>query len=614
MPGMAIRTWGRVLLAALGAGIVAGAGQLGIAYGLGIVRFNRTFDAATTNHWPAQLVWTGWFAMVAAVVGAVIADRLARRYELPTTLGAQASTSAAAALGALVVAPLSMQPARMAQVASTDPVTSAGVAAALGAGVGLVAALATLGRRPVGWNIGAVTGVAWFLAVMSVMPSLGPTDPLPAVRLGGLDPSWLNAGTSQRLAVVTMPALALVVGALGGAVARWHGFPVPVVAACGVAGPAMLALAYLVAGAGEATDAYQAAPYWGALIAAGAGALGSVLAAAARWPLIAAGPAETDGPASTVDTAPSITGTPPGSPITDPPTTTFPTPTLPAIPSPRMAPESIEPPHQSSLGDPGTRRPAPPDAPTTPASAPTDDPTAGPATVGLPADRSGARRPRTEDFWPTATPEPPVATPPAVLPAATPPAPTPPATGSDDSWDAFTPVSRTRPDRGVPVSGPGANADRFSPGQAEVSQTIPVVAGGGPPKTTTDGAETVGRTPTETVGRTSADDEPSAETEDNAGNPGTSGGRTRRGLFRRNRTDPPVDPERTGPTDAGSTDSTKQRESKSRSRTDEPVPAHDEEYVDWVTGLGEPDPAAEELGPDRSARRSLRSTGRHHAD
>ncbi|MGX7676396.1 hypothetical protein [Plantactinospora sp. DSM 117369] len=309
---MAYRTWGRVLLAALLVGIVSGAGQLGIAYGLGLVRFDRGFDAATANQWPAQLVWVGWFAMVAAVLGATLADRLARRYTLPTTLGNRAAISALAALGALAVAPLSMQPARAAQVASADPVTLAGVAAALGAGVGFLAALAALSQRPLVWNIAAVTGTVWFLAVLSVLPSLGPTDPLPAVRLGGVDPSWLSAGTSQRLAVVTMPALALVAGALTGALARWRELSVPVVASCGVAGPLMLALAYVVAGRGDSADAYQAAPYWGALISVGAGALGSVLAAWARWPLTTTAPEETAEAGSSAEADPSATATTPG--------------------------------------------------------------------------------------------------------------------------------------------------------------------------------------------------------------------------------------------------------------------------------------------------------------
>ncbi|MFK3981205.1 hypothetical protein ACI2K4_12595 [Micromonospora sp. NPDC050397] len=284
---MAFRTWGRVLLVALGVGVLAGAGQLGFAYGFGIVRFARTFDSTTASHWTAQLTWVSWFTMVAGVVGAVIADRLARRYDYRPTVATRAALAGAAALGAGAVAPLSMQPARAAEVASVDPVLATGLVATLGAVVGLVAALAALNWSPISWNIALLTGGIWLLALISVMPSLGPTDPLPAVRLGVPDPAWLGAGTTQRLAVVTMAALALVAGAISGAVARFRKHPTSVVASTGAVGPALLALAYLSAGTGGSADKYQAAPYWGALVAVGAGALGSVLAAVMRWPLTA---------------------------------------------------------------------------------------------------------------------------------------------------------------------------------------------------------------------------------------------------------------------------------------------------------------------------------------
>ena len=40
---MAFRTWGRLLLTALGVSVLAGAGQLGVAYGFGIVRLTGAF-------------------------------------------------------------------------------------------------------------------------------------------------------------------------------------------------------------------------------------------------------------------------------------------------------------------------------------------------------------------------------------------------------------------------------------------------------------------------------------------------------------------------------------------------------------------------------------------
>ena len=282
---IAFRTWGKLPLAALGIGLVAGAGQLGLAYGLGLVRFARSFDGAARNQWPAQLSWVSWFAMVAAVTGALIAQRLTTRARLAETTGSRVVLSIAAGLGAALVAPLCMQPTRTAEVPGVSPVTAAGLSAALGALAGVLVAICALHWRPVAWNIAATTGVIWFLALISVMPSLGPEDPLPTVRLGVLDPAWLSAGTAQRMAVLLLPAVGLAAGAVAAGLARWRGQPTLVIATAGLAGPALPALGYLIAGPGEAADKYQAAPYWGSLLAVAAGALASVLLAVLRWPL-----------------------------------------------------------------------------------------------------------------------------------------------------------------------------------------------------------------------------------------------------------------------------------------------------------------------------------------
>jgi len=278
---MAFRTWGRVLLAALGVGLLAGAGQLGFAYGLGVVRFARDF-AETPGQWTAHLAWVAWFAMLAAVAGGVAGDWLARRGGERPGPGSRVACAVAGGVGALAVAPLVMLPARNAQVEGVDAVVVGGLSAALGALAGVFAAVAVLSQRVFAVNLATVTLGVWLVALLSVAPSLGPEDPLPEVRLGALDATWLGSGLAQRLAVILMPALALAVGAGIGALARWRGLPVVPVAASGVVGPALLALAYLTAGPGPDGDRYQAAPYWGALIAVAAGGLGSVLASVAR--------------------------------------------------------------------------------------------------------------------------------------------------------------------------------------------------------------------------------------------------------------------------------------------------------------------------------------------
>ncbi|MEU4676593.1 hypothetical protein [Micromonospora sp. NPDC023737] len=282
---MAIRTWGKLLLTALGVSVLAGAGQLGLAYGLGIVRLTGSFTGSTVNQWPAQLTWVGWFAANAAVAGAVLTERLARRDTEPATTGRVLAVGTAAALGAFVVAPLCMQPARAAELVSVDPVFAVGICAVLGAVVGAGAAIAVLLTPPLGWNITAVAGGVWLLALISTLPSLGAAGPLRTARLGVLEPTWLSADEAQRLSLFLLPLLALLAGAATAALARWRGQAPLVSGATGVAGPVLVAFTYLTAGPGDAVDRYQTTPYYGALIAVAAGVLGAAAAALLRWPV-----------------------------------------------------------------------------------------------------------------------------------------------------------------------------------------------------------------------------------------------------------------------------------------------------------------------------------------
>ncbi|GHJ11888.1 hypothetical protein TPA0907_62550 [Micromonospora humidisoli] len=284
MRHMAFRTWGKLLLTALGVSMLAGAGQLGIAYGFGIVRL--TGDFTDVNRWPAQLAWVGWFAVTAAVVGAVLTGRLARREGLPEGTPVQLAISGVAALGALVVAPLCMQPARAADLNAVDPVWAVGICAVAGAVVGAGAASAVLLRPPLGWNVALLGGTIWLVALLSVAPAVLSSEPLRTVRLGVLEPSWLGPGRAQRVAMLLLPVIALVAGAVTGGLARRRGHPRLIGGAAGVAGPVLLAFAYLTAGPGDQVDRYQLAPYYGAVIAVVTGALGSVAATLLRWPLL----------------------------------------------------------------------------------------------------------------------------------------------------------------------------------------------------------------------------------------------------------------------------------------------------------------------------------------
>jgi hypothetical protein len=286
-----------MLTATVGVAALAAAGQLGVAYGLGIVRLTRVLDVTTRDQWTAQLAWVAWLAMTAAVLGAVLGGRLAprHRYGLPASgTGIVIAVALAAGVGAALVVPLTMQPARTAQIAGVHPVLVIGIAAALGAFAGVPAAVAALMSVVARWNLLAVCACVWAIALLSVAPSLAPDDPLPAVRLGVFDAGYLAPGVTQRTALFTMPAVALVAGALFGWLARRQGRGTVTIALAGLPGPALLTGAYLIAGPGSGAAHYQVVPYWAAMTATGAGLLGSVLAAVVRRGEDADAPPPTD--------------------------------------------------------------------------------------------------------------------------------------------------------------------------------------------------------------------------------------------------------------------------------------------------------------------------------
>jgi hypothetical protein len=280
---MAFRTWVRLLGATLGVAALAGACQLGVAYGLGILRLTRVLDVTTRDQWTAQLTWVAWFAMMAAVIGGFAGSWLLPRWS-PTRpgTGTAVAIAVAAGIGAAVVVPLTMQPARTAQIAGVHPVFVIGLCAGLGALTGTVAAVAALLQPVARASLAALGCAVWLIAIVSVAPSLSPDDPLPAVRLGVFDAGFLSPAVTQRTALFTMPALALIAGALLGWAARRLRKPTLTIALAGLPGAALLTASYLIAGPGSGADRYQVVPYWAAMTATGAGVLGSVLAAVVR--------------------------------------------------------------------------------------------------------------------------------------------------------------------------------------------------------------------------------------------------------------------------------------------------------------------------------------------
>ena len=292
---MQIQSWSRVLSAALGLAVVAAAGQLGVAYGLGIVRFARDF--ANDGLWSAQLTWIAWFAALAALAGAAAGSHFAARWGLDLRLGTRIGLAAAAGLGAAVTVPLAAVPARAAVLLRptvSQPPLDAALAALLGVVVGILVAVLVLSVRLAAVSVTLLVGVVWLLALVSVAPSLPAGTSLPEIRLAVLDLPALT-GAQSTVAVLSAPLLALLIcGAISYA-ARTRGLPPLQTAIATAAAPGLLALIYLIGSPGTGDREVQTTPYAGALIAVAVGLLTSLLIGIVRMPTM--GSAAVDGPA-----------------------------------------------------------------------------------------------------------------------------------------------------------------------------------------------------------------------------------------------------------------------------------------------------------------------------
>lgn len=300
---MAFRSWLKLLAATVTAAAVVGAGQLGIAYGLGMVRLDQTLEITQRDQWTAQLAWIAWITMTAAALGAVVATGLRPRWSSrPIPAGGALVVGLAAGIGALAVLPLTMQPARESQVAGVRPILVIGICAGLGAAIGIFAAYAAAARAVARWSLATLSILVWAIALISVAPSLRPGGTPAAVRLGVLEGGLIPAAVTEHTPFVTMPAVALLTGLIIGWIARGRRMTTLTVALSGLAGPALLTLAYLIAGPGSATG-FALTPYWAAMTASGAGVLGSVLAAIFRGAPETAPGKEPDAPAGPPPTA-----------------------------------------------------------------------------------------------------------------------------------------------------------------------------------------------------------------------------------------------------------------------------------------------------------------------
>jgi hypothetical protein len=289
---MATRGWGGSVAVALGGAAATAAAALGLGYGLGIVTWPTTTDAAGENAWLASLAWTTWIAATAAVLGAVLADRLSAgefgapprrstmerdgmyRRAAPRAVATSAwriVIALSGAVGGLLTVPLVAVPARAAHRPDTyAPQLIAGGYAIIGVVVGLLVAVLALSARAVATNVVLHTG--WLLALATVSAAHGvaagsglTTAQLAIWRFGS---AHLINGTISLPGAALMLGAALVLGVLAAWPALRRGDGRVGVAVSGAAGPVLVAAAYFLAApkltevrVDDHLSAYLVAPY-----------------------------------------------------------------------------------------------------------------------------------------------------------------------------------------------------------------------------------------------------------------------------------------------------------------------------------------------------------------
>lgn len=284
-----VQRWGRVLGTAVGIAALAGAGQLGVGYGLGLVWFAREFP--DDGWWSVQLTWVAWFAALAVLAGGMGGAWAADRAGVVLTLSTRAGLAGAAGLGAAVVIPLTALPAESATVVgSTAPATATAVAAALGGFVGIVTTTVAMVVRLVAVSLVPLVAVVWTLGLVSGLAWLASDGSLPLVRLAVLDLPAFSTNRST-VAILCVPLVALLIcGAIAG-LARSRQLPPLPTAMSSTAAPGLLAFVYLIGSPSTADRAIQTSAYAASLIAVAVGLLVALLVGVARMPTRRPGPA-----------------------------------------------------------------------------------------------------------------------------------------------------------------------------------------------------------------------------------------------------------------------------------------------------------------------------------
>ncbi|GAA1746606.1 hypothetical protein GCM10009681_17200 [Luedemannella helvata] len=310
----ALREWTRLSATAVGVAFLVGAGQLGVLYGLDIVRWDRTFGAGGENGWSALLTWVAWVVMTATVAGAGAAARLGRRLRRVATWPARAAVSIVAGLGGGASAFLAVLPATAARPpTNVDPDLVVMITAGFAVPVGIVVAVAALTWTPVAGNVITTTTWVWVFAAGSIIWPLVTNESWPLARLAVPEPLTRPGDPVLMFSL----GLVVLVSAILAMIARFGGAGKVAVAVSGLGGPLLIAGAYVIAGPGVSGDhSDQLVPYQSALLFVLAGGVASVLVAVAgrRPPKPRRPPSRTPVPTAETDYVGWVSGLGPGQP------------------------------------------------------------------------------------------------------------------------------------------------------------------------------------------------------------------------------------------------------------------------------------------------------------
>jgi hypothetical protein len=269
-----VRAWVKLIWNSLGVAAIAAAAQLAIAQALGIIRWDASADG---SGWSALLTWVAFIYAVAVLGGAAVGRRALRRPTKPDAMPARIAAALSAGVGASIAVGLAWLPAKAAKPpVSVHPELLVALTAGTAIVAGIIIAVIALSVPPAAGGVRAAMAWIWLVGIGSAIAGYLTHRPYAAPRLAVVD-----APSVIPVAWWSGPNLMIAVAALLGigvaAFARWAEAGRLGTAISGFAGPAVVAAAYLIAGAGDGTS--QLEPYRASLIAVGVGLVASVVVA-----------------------------------------------------------------------------------------------------------------------------------------------------------------------------------------------------------------------------------------------------------------------------------------------------------------------------------------------